>query len=119
MRHIAIEAGAFVVSAPQHIPVSAFPDDFPLPLPPADAVLGRGGACVVSPTGEVIAGPLYDAEGIVTAECDLGAALHAKRYFDVVGHYSRADVLAPPPSRSASVRKPQPNGPRTGVGGRA
>ena len=33
MRHIAIESGAFVVSAPQYIPRSAFPADFPLPLP--------------------------------------------------------------------------------------
>ncbi len=33
MRHIAIEAGAFVVSVPQHIPRSAFPADFPLAIP--------------------------------------------------------------------------------------
>ena len=33
MRHIAIESGAFVVSVPQFIPASAFPDDFPVPLP--------------------------------------------------------------------------------------
>jgi hypothetical protein len=33
--------------------------------------------------------------GFVTADCDLRDALHAKRYFDVVGHYGRADVLAP------------------------
>jgi len=96
MRHIAIEAGAFVVSAPQFIPASAFPEDFPLPLPPEVPVFGRGGACIVSPGGDVIAGPLYDEEGIVVAECDLRTALHAKRYFDVVGHYSRSDVLEPP-----------------------
>jgi len=95
MRHIAIEAGAFVVSVPQHIPASAFPDDFPLALPPDVEVFGRGGACIVSPTGKVVAGPLYDAEGIVTYDCDLRDALHAKRYFDVVGHYSRRDVLLP------------------------
>ncbi len=95
MRHIAIEAGAFVVSAPQHIPSSAFPADFPLELPAGVEVFGRGGACVVSPTGEVVAGPLYDGEGIVYADCDLRKALHAKRYFDVVGHYGRADVLDP------------------------
>ena len=95
MRHIAIEAGAFVVSVPQFIPASAFPADFPLPLPPGQEGFGRGGACIVSPLGEVIAGPLYEAEGIVTADCDLRQALHAKRYFDVAGHYGRADVLAP------------------------
>ena len=35
VRHIAIESGAFVVSVPQFIPASAFPDDFPVPLPKA------------------------------------------------------------------------------------
>jgi hypothetical protein len=50
---------------------------------------------VVSPTGTVVAGPLYDGEGIVFADCDLGAALRAKRYFDAAGHYGRADVLDP------------------------
>jgi nitrilase len=95
MRHIAIESGAFVVSVPQFIPASAFADDFPVALPDGVDVFGRGGACVVSPGGQVIAGPLYDAEGIVFADCDLRDALHAKRYFDVVGHYGRTDVLAP------------------------
>jgi nitrilase len=97
MRHIAIEAGAFVVSVPQFIPAAAFPADFPLALPDGAEVFGRGGACIVSPGGELVAGPLYDAEGVVVADCDLREALHAKRYFDVVGHYGRADVLAPAP----------------------
>jgi hypothetical protein len=43
----------------------------------------------------VLAGPLYDAEGIVVADCDLRETLRAKRWFDAVGHYSRADVLWP------------------------
>jgi predicted amidohydrolase len=93
MRHIAIESGAFVVSVPQYIPADAFPDDFPLRLPEGAEVFGRGGACVVAPSGEVVAGPLYDRAGIVLADCDLSEALHAKRTFDVVGHYARAEVL--------------------------
>src|SRR6059058_82298 len=94
-RHIAIESGAYVVSAPQFIPRSAFPDDFPVPLDgEPDTVFGRGGAAIVEPTwGGVIAGPLYDEEGIVIADCDLREGLHAKRWFDAVGHYSREDVL--------------------------
>ena len=98
MRHIAIEAGAFVVSVPQFIPATAFPTDFPIPIPEGVEVLGRGGACIVSPNGDIIAGPLYDEVGIITADCDLRVALHAKRYFDVAGHYGRADVLAPKPT---------------------
>jgi nitrilase len=96
VRHIAIESGAFVVSVPQYIPRSAFPDDFPAPLPEDKDSFGDGGAAIIEPEGgEVIAGPLYGEEGIVTAECDLLVGLHAKRWFDVVGHYSREDVLAP------------------------
>jgi nitrilase len=97
MRHIAIESGAFVVSAPQYIPAAAFPADFPVPLPEGKEVFGRGGAAIVEPTsGDVIAGPLYDAEGMVIADCDLRRGLHAKRWFDVAGHYARADALAAP-----------------------
>ena len=95
MRHIAIESGAFVVSVPQYIPGSAFPDDFPVPVD-RDVVYGRGGAAIVEPTwGEVIAGPVYDTETVLVADCDLRAGLHAKRWFDAVGHYSRTDVLEP------------------------
>jgi len=93
MRHIAIESGAFVVSVPQFIPGSAFPDDFPAEVD-RERVYGRGGAVIVEPTwGEVIAGPLYDQEGMLLADCDLRAGLHAKRWFDGVGHYSRSEVL--------------------------
>jgi predicted amidohydrolase len=94
MRHIALESGAFVVSVPQFIPASAFPEDFPVPLPDKE-VFGRGGAAICEPDGgEVIAGPLYDEEGIVVADCDLRVTLHTKRWFDAVGHYSREDALA-------------------------
>ena len=95
MRHIAIESGAFVVSVPQYIPGAAFPDDFPVPIE-RERVYGRGGAAIVSPAGgSVIEGPLYDREGMVVADCDLREGLHAKRFFDAVGHYSREDVLLP------------------------
>jgi nitrilase len=93
VRHIAIESGAFVISAPQYIPRSAFPEDFPLELPDQD-VFGRGGAAIIEPTsGEVIAGPLYDQEGMILADCDLRRGLHAKRWFDAVGHYSGEAAL--------------------------
>ena len=97
MRHIAIESGAFVVSAPQYIPASAFPGDFPIALPDGKAVFGEGGAAIVEPTwGGVVAGPLRGEEGMVVADCDLRDGLHAKRWFDAVGHYSRSDVLVAP-----------------------
>jgi len=93
MRHIASEAGAFVVSAPQYIPAAAFPDDFPVALPAGKEVFGNGGAVIVDPNGDVAAGPLYGEEGMVVHDCDLSVALKAKRTFDVTGHYGREDVL--------------------------
>ncbi len=106
VRHIAIESGAFVVSVPPYLPRTAFPDDFPVEIPADLDVLGRGGAAVIEPVnGRVVAGPLYDEEGTLFADCDLGRGLAAKRWFDAVGHYSRADVLSP--------RRDEGPGPRT------
>jgi len=117
VRHIAIESGAWVVSVPQYIPRTAFGDDFPVPLPDGE-VFGNGGAAIIEPKGgEVVAGPLYGEEGMVLADCDLRRGLHAKRWFDAVGHYSREDVLqAPEPAAGngdgagASVRSASPEG---------
>jgi len=94
VRNIAIESGAFVVSVPQYIPKSAFPADFPAPLPADKDVFGTGGAAIIEPRwGKVIAGPLYGEEGILYADCDLREGLRAKRWFDAVGHYSREDLF--------------------------
>lgn len=104
MSHLAIESGAFVVSVPQYIPRSAFPDDFPIQLPD-DEVFGRGGAVIFEPLdGRAIAGPLYDREGVIVADIDLGRTMKAKRLFDVVGHYGREDVLYPSPHSDGDVR---------------
>jgi nitrilase len=123
MRHIAIESGAFVVSIPQYIPASAFPDDFPVSIPKSDddgeRVFGRGGAAIIEPSwGEVIAGPLYEEEGIVVADCDLRIGLRAKRWFDAVGHYSREEVLAPHvgPSAAATAENGLPQRARSETG---
>jgi predicted amidohydrolase len=109
VRHVAMESGAFVVSVPQFIPRAAFPRDFPVALPNR-AVYGNGGAAIIEPAwGEVISGPLYGQEGILVADCDLREGLHAKRWFDAVGHYSREDVLSgPAPVPRGEPPKPPP-----------
>jgi nitrilase len=53
----------------------------------------RGGSVVIAPSGEVIAGPLWDKEGILYAVLDLDEIIKAKVDFDVVGHYARPDVF--------------------------
>src|SRR5690349_24998123 len=67
MRHIAIESGAFVVSVPQYIPGSAFPEDFPGPID-RERVYGRGGAAIVTATvGTVLKSQQHERERIVDA----------------------------------------------------
>jgi nitrilase len=70
----------------------------------------RGGSAIVSPLGEVLAGPLFDGEGILTAELDMGEVSRSRLDFDVVGHYARPDVFRltvnEEPARSVSTAFP-------------
>ena len=59
----------------------------------SDAVLIRGGSAIVSPLGNVLAGPHFDGETILTAALDLDEIGRAKFDFDVCGHYARPDVF--------------------------
>jgi len=43
--------------------------------------------------GKRLTGPLYDQEGILTAEIDHREIIKAKMDFDVIGHYARPDVF--------------------------
>ena len=47
----------------------------------------------MNPLGEIIAGPVYDEETILTADIDLGDTIRGKFDLDVVGHYARPDVF--------------------------
>jgi len=53
----------------------------------------RGGSAIVSPLGQVLAGPVFDREIILTADIDLREIVRGKYDFDVVGHYARPDVF--------------------------
>jgi nitrilase len=94
MRHIALEGRCFVLSACQHIRRDAYPDDYECVLGNApDTVLMRGGSLIVSPLGELIAGPNHQGETILYADVDLDDIVRGKYDFDVVGHYARPDVF--------------------------
>jgi nitrilase len=86
MQHIACEGRCFVLSANQF---ATRGDDSGDPR----AVLCRGGSVVVSPLGEIMAGPAFGAETILRADLDLDRIAEAKYDFDVVGHYARPDVF--------------------------
>ena len=92
--HIARESRAFVV-APAHFQrASAYPDDFSLRAELGDTdVIGRGGSAILAPDGSYLAGPLYDAEGILYADLDPQRLYEERQRFDPAGHYHRPDVF--------------------------
>jgi nitrilase len=95
MRHIACEGRCFVLGCNQYMTKDMYPEnlrDQP-ELIDQPEVMCRGGSVIVSPLGEVLAGPLYDQEGILYADLDMHEIPRAKVDFDVVGHYARPDVF--------------------------
>jgi nitrilase len=94
MRHVALEGRCFVLSACQYLTrkdcpaeyVSEYGDD-------PGAVLIRGGSCVVGPLGQVLAGPVFGEEVVLTADIDPADIPRARFDFDPVGHYARPDVF--------------------------
>ncbi|WP_332845818.1 nitrilase-related carbon-nitrogen hydrolase [Amycolatopsis mongoliensis] len=54
----------------------------------------RGGSVIVGPLGDVLAGPLRDGEGLITASIDREEIVAARKSLDVSGHYARPDVFA-------------------------
>ncbi|XP_059627748.1 bifunctional nitrilase/nitrile hydratase NIT4B-like [Cornus florida] len=98
--HIALEGGCFVLSACQFCQRKDYPpppeyviSDADENLTP-DSVVSAGGSVIVSPLGTVLAGPNFEGEGFLTADLDMGEIARAKFDFDVVGHYSRPEVLS-------------------------
>ena len=52
-----------------------------------------GGSVIVDADGAILAGPLYEAQGILYADIDLGRLGTLRRVLDVTGHYARPDVF--------------------------
>jgi nitrilase len=95
MQHIAMEGRCFVLSACQYLLRSDCPDDYrPMQGDAPGTVLIKGGSVIVSPMGKVLAGPLRDGEGILTAELDLRDVARGKFDLDTVGHYARPDIFS-------------------------
>lgn len=95
LRHIACEGRCFVLGCNQFVQKSMYPPDLEgiEELKNQPDIICRGGSTIISPVGEVLAGPLYDREGILRADLDLGEIARGKMDFDVVGHYARPDVF--------------------------
>ncbi len=95
LRHIACEGRCFVLGCNQFVTKEMYPDDLEGldELDEHPDVICRGGSAIISPFGEVLAGPLYDKQGILFADIDLAEVARGKFDFDVVGHYARPDVF--------------------------
>lgn len=95
MRHIALEGRCFVLSCNQFVTKAMYPTDLEGLGDLADQpdIMCRGGSVIVSPLGEVLAGPLFDQEGFVCADLDLAEVAQSKFDFDVLGHYARPDIF--------------------------
>ncbi|KAI8980733.1 carbon-nitrogen hydrolase [Trametes punicea] len=96
MKHIALEGRCFVLSACQFALEKDYPPDHAVADVNArdpNAVMIGGGSVIVNPMGKVLAGPLLNGEGVLTAELDLDDVMRGKFDLDVTGHYARNDVF--------------------------
>lgn len=94
MRHIALEGRCFVLSACQFARRSDYPSEYEcIQGNDPDAVLIRGGSCIISPLGEILAQPIFDQETLLCAEIKLHEIYEGKYDLDVCGHYARPDIF--------------------------
>ena len=96
-RHYAFEGRCFVIAAGSILRVAQMPAELPVLEKHARNAKGlmiAGGSAIIAPNGRYLAGPVYDEETVVLADCDLGEIAREAQYLDVSGHYSRPDVFA-------------------------
>ncbi|PQA59559.1 carbon-nitrogen hydrolase family protein [Siphonobacter curvatus] len=93
MQHIALEGRCFVLACNQFVRKSDYPERYQAELSQEPEIMSAGGSVILSPMGEILAGPLWNQEGLLTAELDFATLAKSKLDFDCVGHYSRPDVF--------------------------
>ena len=93
LTHIACESRCYVLGCNQFVTQDHYPDFLKAEVKDQPMVMSRGGSVILSPLGKTLAGPLFDKEGILSAEMDHREIVKAKMDFDVIGHYARPDVF--------------------------
>jgi len=94
MQHIALEGRCFVLASNQYVRKSDYPERYLEDLKDEPEIMCAGGSVIISPMGEILAGPLWNKEDLLTAELDFSILAKSKLDFDVIGHYSRNDVFS-------------------------
>ncbi|WP_077923496.1 carbon-nitrogen hydrolase family protein [Spirosoma sp. 209] len=93
MQHVALEGRCFVLASNQFVRKTDYPERYQAELTNEPDIMSRGGSVIISPMGEVLAGPLWDQEGLLVADLDFAVLAKSKLDFDSVGHYARPDVF--------------------------
>ena len=107
-RHYAFEGRCFVIASGSILRVDQMPAELPVAeqyVKNPKGLMIPGGSAIIGPGGKVLAGPVFDAETVVVADCDLAEIAKEAQTLDVSGHYARPDVLElhvkeSPPRRS-------------------
>ena len=105
MQHIALEGRCFVLAANQYVQKSDYPAEYQADLLDQPETMCAGGSVIISPMGEVLAGPLWHQEGLLVAELDFSILAKSKLDFDVTGHYARPDVFDFKVNKQPEMRK--------------
>lgn len=96
LQHIAREGRCWVVGCGNLMRTCDLPTDFPekkMMYPDDEEWINPGDSVVISPDGDITAGPMHQEVGILYGEIDLKKVASARRALDVAGHYSRPDIF--------------------------
>jgi nitrilase len=95
LQHISLEGRCFVLGCNQYVRKDMYPEDLEIKdeLEGWPDVLCRGGSAIYGPLGDLLAGPMWDEEGMLIADLDMTSIARSKFDFDVTGHYARPDVF--------------------------
>ncbi len=116
LRHIALEGRCFVLGANQYFTPEMYPDTLQEHLADPQRCESPGGSVIISPMGELLEGPLWNASGVLRATLDLDDIPRARMDLDICGHYARPDQFVfevpkqPQPLKEKSHGSDQPEG---------
>ena len=93
MEHIATEGRCYVLGCNQFVTKDQYPQELQKEIENQPSLMCSGGSVIISPLGKVLAGPLFNDEGILYADIDQREIIKSKMDFDVIGHYNRPDIF--------------------------
>ncbi len=95
-RFIARESRSFVISVSSLMSKNDFPKNTPhlnKILEKVPDILANVGSCIAGPNGEWVVEPVLHKEGLIIQTIDFNRVLEECQNFDLVGDYSRLDVI--------------------------